>query len=512
MGEPIEGEVVITGEPTPARWPRQTRNIIGVGLAFMFIIGGVIGVRSARKPDLEVNCSDLRETEMATSQDFVVGALQIDIARLEGGSKAAEAATDTAEEALAGAEQRVTAAEEAVALAESAEAAAAEAAAAADPADSDLAEDARDDATQAAEDARVEASEAAAAKLEMEALLATTQAAETRLNDQIATKKAARKQAEDADPGNLSGSELVLTPARSDLTFVPDVAVAKIHFGSTRNAKRVEIALVAQNETQDATDGAAASVESSPTLLPDTFWFRAETDQLRRNSGLEIPADEVTTWARRFGDQIFLSVCIEPSSALDAGKYVGSAFVADPAVRPISVPIEVTAQTSLISWILLALLISPVLAFLFVWVKFRHSANSDPTLFSDPFWRWAKANFILAYVLGFAAVWATLQVPLSNETFGDSVVKSAAAVGVTLVAAVGAITPVVGRVRGEEIDLPPGVDVLAVDPSGDLTQPTDSQPPDAPSPGSHDASTESPLPADAPPTDSSAADAPSPED
>lgn len=45
--------MVITGEPTPARWTRQTRNIIGVGLAFMFIIAGIIGVRSARKPDRE---------------------------------------------------------------------------------------------------------------------------------------------------------------------------------------------------------------------------------------------------------------------------------------------------------------------------------------------------------------------------------------------------------------------------------------------------------------------------
>jgi len=43
--------VVITGEPTPARWTRQTRNIIGVGLAFMFIIAGIIGVRSASEAD-----------------------------------------------------------------------------------------------------------------------------------------------------------------------------------------------------------------------------------------------------------------------------------------------------------------------------------------------------------------------------------------------------------------------------------------------------------------------------
>lgn len=75
----------------------------------------------------------------------------------------------------------------------------------------------------------------------------------------------------------MSDSEPVLTPARSDLTFVPDVAVAKIHFGSTRNAKRVEVALVAQNETQDTTGGTDALAGSSPTLLPDAFWLRAET-------------------------------------------------------------------------------------------------------------------------------------------------------------------------------------------------------------------------------------------
>jgi hypothetical protein len=62
-------------------------------------------------------------------------------------------------------------------------------------------------------------------------------------------------------------------------------------------------------------------------------------------------------------------------------------------------------------------------------------------------------------------------VPLSNETFGDSVVKAAAAVGVTLVAAVGAITPVIGRVRGEEVDLPLGVEAQAPVPSGEGTRP-----------------------------------------
>jgi hypothetical protein len=469
MGEPIDGEGATTSRRTSARGVRQTRNIIGIGLALVIVSALVLGVRSARKPDLEVDCAELERTEMATSQDFVVGALQIDIARLEGSSEAAATATAAAEKAVDEADQRVIAAEEAVLLAESAQVAAEEAAAA-DPAAGELGGSA-DQAAQAAADARAEASVAEAAKLEVEALLVTTRAEQTRLEDQIAAKKVASEQAAGADPSNLDDSDPVLTPARSDLTFVPDVAVAKIHFGSTRNAKRVEIALVAQNETQDLVEAGDESSEPSSAVLPDTFWFRAETDQLRRNSGLEIPADEVTTWARRFGDQIFLSVCIEPSSALDAGKYIGSAHIADPSVRPISVPIEITAQTSLISWILLALVFSPVMAFLFVWIKFRHSANSDPTLFTDPFWRWAKANFILAYVLGFAAVWATLQVPLSNETFGDSVVKAAAAVGVTLVAAVGAITPVIGRVRGEEVDLPLGVEAQAPVPSGEGTRP-----------------------------------------
>ena len=130
-------------------------------------------------------------------------------------------------------------------------------------------------------------------------------------------------------------------------------------------------------------------------------------------------------------------------------------------MRQVSVPIEVTAQSVLINWILWTLLIGPVLAFLFVWIKLRHAANEDSALLinvegkgvslSPPFKRWIQSNFILAFVIGVGAVWAALQVSLNNETFGDSLIKAAAAVVVTMVAAVGAITPVVGKVRGDEL-------------------------------------------------------------
>lgn len=278
------------------------------------------------------------------------------------------------------------------------------------------------------------------------------------LETQLDQKKAALAHALAIDPTAEAEPLRAWSPARSSITFSPDVAVAKIHFGSTRNAKRVEIRLVPQNETPEG--GEVTVEEAAAAPIPDLFWFYSDTDQLRRNSGLEIPAEQVTTWARRYGEDVFLNICINPNSALDAGKYVGSVHIADATIRPVSIPVEVTAQSMMTSWILWTLLFAPILAFLFVWIKLRHAANEDPSLLATvhgsvtlahPFRKWIKSNFILSFVVGVGAVWATLQVPLSNETFGDSLIKAAAAVVVTLVAAVGAITPVVGKVRGDEI-------------------------------------------------------------
>jgi chemotaxis protein histidine kinase CheA len=469
-------------------WYLQTRNVIGMSLALVMIAVGAFGVAKARKPDLVVDCEQLRIAEFTKSQEFLVADLETQVDRLAAeqdlateqkrDADAAAATTgDAAKEAKATADAAATAAppaaaasEEATATAESAraaadapdatEAAADAAAAAQDAADeaADSAKAATDAVNASADAAEAKATEAATAAAAAAAAAADLEAAQLQLDQ----KNAALDYAQTAKPGDPAAAARKFSAPRSTVSFDSDVAVAKIHFGSTRNAKRVEIRLTPQTDVAGAGTPTEESADQAATApLPDTNWFVADTDQLRRNSGLEIPAAQVTTWARRFGDQVFLSVCVNPSSAVDAGKYVGSIHIVDPTMRQVSVPIEITAQSVLINWILWTLLIAPVLAFLFVWIKLRHAANEDSSLLvneedkgvalSPPFKKWIQSNFILAFVVGVGAVWATLQVPLSNETFGDSVIKAAAAVVVTLIAAVGAITPVVGKVRGDEL-------------------------------------------------------------
>jgi hypothetical protein len=424
MTEPDE-----EASPTPPKgsdagkpWYLQTRNVIGMVLAVVMI--GVVGfgVRQARKPSLIVDCAQLQTDELAKSQVFLIGDLQTQVDRLEVDLASAEQGQTTAIEVEA----------EVRSLVED------------DPNPSE-------ELNQRLSDATTQLGVATASR---DALVA-----------QLEQKTAALEYARSVDPTDPAAAERAWTAPRSTVSFDADVAVAKIHFGSTRNAKRVEIRLTPQNEVADGALSGEAAAEQATAPLPDTFWFVADTDQLRRNSGLEIPADQVTTWARRFGDQVFLNVCIDPNSSLDAGRYVGSVHIVDSTMRQVTVPVEVTAQSALINWILLMLLFGPILAFLFVWIKLRHAANEDSTMISHddkgvslapPFKKWIQSNFILSFVIGLAAVWAGLQVSLSNETFGDSLVKAAAAVVITLIAAVGAITPVVGKVRGDEIDAASG--------------------------------------------------------
>jgi chemotaxis protein histidine kinase CheA len=474
--------------PRHRPWYLQTRNVIGMVIAVVMISVGAFGVAKARKPDLVVDCAQLRVDEFAKSQEFLIADLETQVDRLEDEK---DLAADRKREADAAATAARSDAEAAQATADAAEAAkpavqaavekadadatAARAAASApdateaDEAEAAAAEEAAKEALAAATDAAAaviasstaadnKATEAAAATAAAAAATAELEAVEAQLDQKIA----ALEYAQTAEPGDPAAAARKFSAPRSTVSFDSDVAVAKIHFGSTRNAKRVEIRLTPQTEVAEggATNEQAAE-QAATAPLPDTYWFVSDTDQLRRNSGLEIPADQVTTWARRFGDQVFLSVCIDPTSAVDAGKYEGSIHIVDPTMRQVSVPIEVTAQSVLINWILWTLLIAPVLAFLFVWIKLRHAANEDSSLLvnvadkgvslAPPFKKWIQSNFILAYVVGVGAVWAALQVPLNNVTFGDSLIKAAAAVVVTLVAAVGAITPVVGKVRGDEL-------------------------------------------------------------
>jgi hypothetical protein len=408
-------ETELDAEASSTAWLRRNfRNVVGVGL---IIVAGLtfLVVRDARKADLVVDCEGLRTQELEQSRDYFVASSEVEIARLRLQRDQIRDRFNAALDAVADAGQRARA----VAALEE--------------------QQPDGESTSDAEEAWI------AARADLD-----------RVHDEFASlqglirnKNAAMWRAIRATPDNIASRPFV-TLQRSDLTFAPDEATAKIHFGSSRNAKRVEVAFTAQEVDRTGSEAAmASSADGDPVTssgLPEAFWFSAHTDQLRRSSGLTIPASDVTTWARMFGDRIFLSVCVDPDERLDAGRYEGSAYIADPSLSGIAVPVEVTAQTSLINWTLWTLLISPVLAFMFVWVKLRHAAAADASFDSADFTSWIRQNFVLSYVLGFGAVWATLQVPLNNETFGDSFAAAAAAIGVTLVAAVGAITPVVGRV------------------------------------------------------------------
>ena len=152
-----------------------------------------------------------------------------------------------------------------------------------------------------------------------------------------------------------------------------------------------------------------------------------------------------TSSARRLGSVLLLDVCITPDAELDAGQYTGDVYLVDPSINPVRIPVEVTAQSRLINYLYLLLVLSPVIAFGYIWTTGRISAGATPWS-SKEFWKWTGQNFIICFAVGFAAVWATLQVPFNNQTWGSSVLSAAAVVGVGLVAAVTAMTAVAGRI------------------------------------------------------------------
>lgn len=242
-------------------------------------------------------------------------------------------------------------------------------------------------------------------------------------------------------------------PPRSNANLVPRTALARIDLGSVRHPGRVEIVLenanaVAADASTVSTDGGetdAASLE-----LPDKARYFTEAGQFRRSTGPEISSDKIQVWTRRMGTFAVMSICITPDG-LDAGMYEGDVYVIDPSMSPARVHVELAAQMEYMNLVYALLVISPILALFYLWAKSRHSAGVYPWDWGA-FWRWVKENGMLAIVVGFVAVWATLQVPFNNPTWGSSLLNAAAVIGVGLVAAVTAMTAVAGTVRGKGID------------------------------------------------------------
>jgi predicted nucleic acid-binding Zn-ribbon protein len=266
----------------------------------------------------------------------------------------------------------------------------------------------------------------------------------------------------------ISGAYL---PPRSDVNLVTAVPVSHIDLGSHREISKVEVILtsasigVPEESSAVAEDGAATIAPSGE--LPDKVQYFTEAGLFRRSEGGTVPADQIFVWSRRVGTTVIMSVCIEPDG-LDPGLYAGEVYLVDPSLSPMRIGIELTAQSRWINWLYSLLIILPALALAYVWITARYSAGQDPWERSH-WWTWFRQNAVAVLVVGFAAVWATLQVPFNNPTWGTSWLTAAAVIGVGLVAAVTAMTVVAGRVVAEgKSDDPPGGEVETE--SGKATQ------------------------------------------
>lgn len=237
-------------------------------------------------------------------------------------------------------------------------------------------------------------------------------------------------------------------PPRSDVSLVPAEPVSHIELGSHRIPSSVSIVLgqasIGESETL-ATPGEDVTVQSTSTVeLPDKATYFVEAGQFHRGAGPVIPEGDISVWARRVGNDVIMSVCITPDR-VHPGMYTGDVYIVDPSLNPTKVRVEVTAQSVWINDLYYLMLILPLLALVYVWVTARHSAGANPWSWKSSR-GWRRKNSVGMLVVGFAAVWATLQVPLSNPTWGTSWVNAAAVIGVGLVAAVTAMTVVAGPV------------------------------------------------------------------
>jgi hypothetical protein len=416
------------------------RNVIGLFIvAVLVLVGGWFFVLEVvRQPDADLDCDALKEAELSQSQELLVSDLTSQIAMLD----TQIAALDTQVEGLEQEEQVLSEQEESLQeLGDSLS-------------DVSASIDAQSEATtEENQDLQELGDDLEKVNLRTETLdklRADREAAVENLSSLQLTldqKEAAKTRAETGDDSKFS-------PPRSAVNLTPNIPVSKVSLGSDRDSRRVEIVLSSELDTTavDSETDAAQSSEEQDAELPDVVELLSITGQFRRSEGVEIPADQMEVWTRRISAvRAVMTVCITPGDQLDAGSYTGNVFLVDPAVNQMTVAVEIKAQSHIINFLYGLLIISPILGFLYVWATARYTAGAEPWKW-DPFWNWFEQNFILAFALGFAAVWATLQVPFNNPTWGSSVLNAAAVIGVGLVAAVTAMTAVTGVVVGDSID------------------------------------------------------------
>ncbi|MGI9612727.1 MAG: metalloregulator ArsR/SmtB family transcription factor [Acidimicrobiales bacterium] len=253
---------------------------------------------------------------------------------------------------------------------------------------------------------------------------------------------------------DITSAAATASPIRSSANLQPTKPVALIEFGADREPQRVEIAFESSDFVTSEAEPTTAASEVKAVELPERAVYFTAPGQLSRPDGTEIYPNQIFLWARRLGPTILMSVCISPEANLPAGRYEGNVYLVDPSLDSVKVPVQVTAQFKWIDLLYYLLPILPLLALLYVWYIGRVAAEESPWD-TEPFIRWLKINFVLLFAIGFASVWATLQVAFTNPTWGSSLFGAAAVAGGSLVAAVTAVTAVAGRVRGHSIDHDP---------------------------------------------------------
>lgn len=240
----------------------------------------------------------------------------------------------------------------------------------------------------------------------------------------------------------------------SRMNLVPRSPVVRMGLGSRRDPSRVEVVLE-NSLPSDVTGSAADSTASSDTgasaiELPDRAIYFSEAGQLRRPDDVAIPPEQINVWTRRVGSVAVMSVCVMPEG-LDPGLYVGDVHLVDPSLNPVRVQVEIAAQAEYMFVLYALLLLSPLFAMVYVWATARFHAEQNPWD-GRAFNNWFSRNAVIALVVGFGAVWASLQVPFNNPTWGASLIPAAAVIGVGLIAAATVMTAVVGPVVGDHID------------------------------------------------------------
>lgn len=401
------------------RWLRSWRNIVGLLLILvLFAVVGVYFFEQGR--EVTIDCLDANERGVNESGALLVAHIDSEIRELDTQLAGVESAREAKEQEL---------------------------------------EDLRE-ASPSETDA-TEVTAALAGQIQtLKGEIAALEGDKTRLSADKDDRELAAKRAEaarDSDQPPFDPDPDRYSPPRTSINLQSRDAVAVISIGSDRDPKRTEIVLEqVSTTTSDAADSADSESEAGPDLaqLPTKPTFLVSAGQIQRSNGLEIPDEDIHVWARWVGSVVLLNVCVAPDGLLDAGRYTGDVYLIDPTLNPVRIAVEVTAQSTWINYSFLLLLFSPLAAFVYVWVVSRHTAGVTPWNM-DEFKEWAEQNFVICFAIGFAAVWATLQVPFNNPTWGTSVIGAASVIGVGLVASVTAMTAVVGRVRKDE---PPNKD------------------------------------------------------